>query len=174
MTNTTIFLQIITAPTLQNWFSITWWYFNLEAKPVIQRCEFCSSQYWEENMRTWLSALFPSTVLQKMFFFTAFFSYCYWLISYHTHCGERFLNLQLRTVIYNRNNQILSGNGEIFWMNNNVFLILAPKEFSMFCYPLEASGLRKTIERFYGKQIVQNPLGLLKVPIIPCGQSQLD
>ena len=70
--------------------------------------------------------------------------------------------------------QILSGNGEIFWMNNNVFLILAPKEFSMFCYPLEASGLRKTIERFYGKQIVQIPLGLLKVPIIPCGQSQLD
>ena len=59
-------------------------------------------------------------------------------------------------------------------MNNNVFLILAPMEFSMFCYPLEASGLRKTIERFYGKQSVQNPLGLLKVPIIPCGQSQLD
>ena len=58
VTNTTIFLQIITAPTLQNWFSITWWYFNLETKPVIQRCEFYSSQYWEENMRTWLSALY--------------------------------------------------------------------------------------------------------------------
>ena len=71
--------------------------------------------------------------------------------------------------------QILSENGEICWMNNNVFLILAPKEISMFCYPLEASpGLRKTIERFYGKQIVQIPLGLLKVPIIPCGKSQLD
>ena len=71
--------------------------------------------------------------------------------------------------------QILSGNGKIFWMNNSVFLILAPKEFSMFCYPLEASsGLRKTTERFYGKQIVQIPLGLLKVPIIPCCQSQLD
>ena len=54
-------------------------------------------------MCTWLSALFPSTVLQKMFFFTAFFSYCYWLISYHTHWRERFLNLQLRTVIYNSN-----------------------------------------------------------------------
>ena len=103
VTNTTIFLQIITAPTLQNWFSITWWYFNLETKPVIQRCEFYSSQYWEENMCTWLSALFPLTVLQKMFFFTAFFSYCYWLISYHTHWRERFLNLQLRTVIYNSN-----------------------------------------------------------------------
>ena len=109
--NTTIFLQIITAPTLR-------WYFNLETKPVIQRCEFYSSQYWEENMRTWLSALFPSTVLQKMFFFTVFFSYCYWLISYHTHCGERFLNLQLRTVIYNRN--ILKR--KLLW-NNSSFRI---------------------------------------------------
>ena len=77
-------------------------------------------------------------------------------------------------MVFQLGDQILSGNGEIFWMNNNVFFILAPKEFSMCCYPLEASGLRKTIERFYGKQSVQNPLGLLKAPIIPCGQSQLD
>ena len=51
---------------------------------------------------------------------------------------------------------------------------MEPKEFSMFCYPLEASGLRKTVEKLYGKQIVQIPLGLFKVPIIPCGQSQVD
>ena len=96
MKNTTIFLQIITAPTLR-------WYFNLETKPVIQRCEFYSSQYWEETCARDCRYYSVQQYCKKMFFFTAFFSYCYWLISYHTHCGERFLNLQLRTVIYNSN-----------------------------------------------------------------------